>query len=498
MSKTIDVLIIGAGPTGLGAAKRLDQFKHTSYQIVDAFEDAGGLASTDTTKEGFLFDVGGHVIFSHYLYFDDVINQALPEKDDWYEHERVSYVRSKECWVPYPYQNNISMLPVAEQAACIEGMIDAAELRAISKVKPKNFDEWILRMMGVALADLFMRPYNFKVWAVPTEDMQCEWLGERVAAPSLKLVVKNVLNKTVAGNWGPNNQFRFPARGGTGGIWKAVAKTLPSERFTFNTSVTRIEGKNKIAHLSDGSSIKYNTMISTMPLDEIVHIIDGADESIKKTGSELIFSSTHVIGVGLRGVLPKRIGDKCWLYFPEPDSPFYRATIFSNYSPFNCPAKDVKLRTMQTADASLSKDVDCKTEREGPYWSIMLEVSESYKKPVNHDTLIEECIQGLINTSMCTPTDEIVSIYHRKFHHGYPTPSLQRDGQIKELLPKLKDNFGIWSRGRFGSYKYEVANQDHSFMIGVESVDGVLFGTPELTLHEPDWVNGRKNTERRL
>lgn len=285
--------------------------------------------------------------------------------------------------------------------------------------------------------------------------MQCEWLGERVAAPSLKLVVNNVLHKKIAGNWGPNATFRFPARGGTGGIWKAVAKTLPQERFTYKTSVVRIEGKNKIAHLNDGSSIKYRTMLSTMPLDDIVKIIDEADEPTKKTGSELIFSSTHVIGVGIRGELPKRIGDKCWLYFPEDDSPFYRATIFSNYSPYNCPQKDVKLRTLQTADPSLSKNVDTQTDREGPYWSIMLEVSESYKKPVNNDTLIADTIKGLINTTMCKPEDEIVSIYHRKFHHGYPTPSLQRDGQIKQLLPTLKDNFGIWSRGRFGSYKCE-------------------------------------------
>ena len=47
----------------------------------------------------------------------------------------------------------------------------------------------------------------------------------------------------------------------------------------------------------------------------------------------------------------------------------------------------------------------------------------------------------------------------RKFDHGYPTPSLGRDAQINALLPKLKDEYGIWSRGRFGAYKYEVANQ---------------------------------------
>jgi len=497
MSAQVETLIIGCGPTGLGAAKRLSHLKKEDWLVVDAQEDAGGLASTDTTKEGFLFDVGGHVIFSHYLYFDDVINEALPKPDDWYTHERVSYVRSKGNWVPYPYQNNITMLPVAEQTKCIEGMIDAAEERSRVQVKPKNFDEWIMRMMGQGLADLFMRPYNFKVWAVPTTHMQCEWLGERVAAPSLKLVVSNVLNKKTAGNWGPNATFKFPAHGGTGGIWKAVHKTMPADKFKFNTVVSKIEGKKQIVHFADGTSVQYKKLISTMPLDEICELIEEA-ESLRPISRELIFSSTHVIGVGIRGVLPPRIGDKCWLYFPEDDSPFYRSTVFSNYSPYNCPQAEVKLRTIQTADPKLSDKVDTKTEREGPYWSLMLEVSQSHMKPVNEETLIADCIQGLINTTQLLPTDEIVSIYHRKFPHGYPTPSLTRDGQLAKLLPQLKNDFNIWSRGRFGSYKYEVANQDHSMMIGVEAVDNVLFGGLEMTLESPDFVNGRRNVERRL
>lgn len=65
---------------------------------------------------------------------------------------------------------------------------------------------------------------------------------------------------------------------------------------------------------------------------------------------------------------------------------------------------------------------------------------------------------------------------------------------LKEALPLLKKD-GIWSRGRFGSYKYEVANQDHSLMLGVEAVDNILFGTQELSLEFPNIVNPRKNTE---
>jgi len=104
MPPQVDLLIIGAGPTGLGAARRLHQLKNESYLVVDEQPEAGGLASTDVTAEGFLFDVGGHVIFSHYQYFDDMIHEALPNDSDWLTHQRISYVRSKNSWVAYPYQ----------------------------------------------------------------------------------------------------------------------------------------------------------------------------------------------------------------------------------------------------------------------------------------------------------------------------------------------------------------------------------------------------------
>lgn len=60
------------------------------------------------------------------------------------------------------------MLPKEEQVTCIDGLIDAAMEARVSTTKPKDFDQWILRMQGEGLADIFMRPYNFKVWAVPT------------------------------------------------------------------------------------------------------------------------------------------------------------------------------------------------------------------------------------------------------------------------------------------------------------------------------------------
>ena len=75
--------------------------------------------------------------------------------------------------------------------------------------------------------------------------------------------------------------------------------------------------------------------------------------------------------------------------------------------------------------------------------------------------LVQETLQGCINVDLLKPEDEIVSIYQRKFDRGYPVPTLERNSVLEKLLPRLKEK-GIYSRGRFGSWKYEVGNQGNS------------------------------------
>ena len=136
----------------------------------------------------------------------------------------------------------------------------------------------------------------------------------------------------------------------------------------------------------------------------------------------------------------------------------------------------------------------------------MFEVSESSLKPVDvtpttlggqeWPVIVKETLAGALATGLISPEDEIVSFYHRRLEYGYPTPSLSRDSAISKALPWLRDR-SIWSRGRFGSWKYEVGNQDHSLMLGVEAADNILFGTPELTLRYPNIANAKKNEELR-
>lgn len=148
----VDVLVIGAGPTGLGAATRLQQHNHQSWLVVDGFSQPGGLARSEMTREGFLFDLGGHVIFSHYKYFDQLLEHAMGTGADvWSTIERVSYVWIKDRYVPYPFQNNLSVLDIEDQIACLEGLIDSnftASSTTGTQSGPNNFDDWMVHVMG--------------------------------------------------------------------------------------------------------------------------------------------------------------------------------------------------------------------------------------------------------------------------------------------------------------------------------------------------------------
>jgi len=143
--------------------------------------------------------------------------------------------------------------------------------------------------------------------------MQCEWLGERVAAPDLKNVTKNVILQKTAGNWGPNATFRFPAHGGTGGIWIAVADTLPKGNLRLGAkgTVERVDAESKTVTLKDGKTIGYGRLVSTMAVDSLAEKM--GDKELASLTKALFYSTTHVVGIGLRGVRPENIGDKCWV-----------------------------------------------------------------------------------------------------------------------------------------------------------------------------------------
>jgi protoporphyrinogen oxidase len=453
------IVILGAGPTGLGAAHRLQEVGLSNATVFEREDRAGGLASSFTDHAGFTWDVGGHVQFSHYGHFDRLMDSLLP--NEWLTHERESWIWIAERFVPYPFQNNIRYLPDNALKDCLRGLIKVYRSNGSA---PQNFEEWIAKSFGEGIAKHFMMPYNFKVWAYPPSHLSYRWIGERVAQVDLERVVFNVLEQRDDVSWGPNSTFRFPTRGGTGEIWRRYAARLRTGSIVLNKPMRYIESAKRRVHFEDGSAEPYDLLISTVPLDFLVAHSDMDD--LKEAAKRLSYSTSHIVGIGLKGAPPPHVQTKCWMYFPEETSPFYRATVFSNYSPNNVP--DIR-----------------------QYWSLMTEVSESRCKPVDRDRLEDSVVRGLLATRLIDSAADIVDLWRYTADHGYPTPSLQRDQALEALLPALESR-GIFSRGRFGAWKYEVSNQDHSLMQGVELIDRLVQGTEELTIWRPDFVNGTK------
>ncbi|MBL7950722.1 MAG: FAD-dependent oxidoreductase [Flavobacteriales bacterium] len=456
------ILILGAGPTGLGAARQLDRIGHKNWQLLEASDRAGGLATSFVDEKGFTWDIGGHVQFSHYEYFDQAMLEFLGA-EGWLHHQRESWVWIRDRFISYPFQNNIHRLPAEDLDKCLQGLV------AITKTphpKPQNFQEWIHANFGAGLAEVFMEPYNFKVWAFPPASMNSKWVGERVAPTDLGRVLKNLVYKTDDISWGPNNTFQFPRHGGTGSIWKECADRLPQDRIHFEATVVRVDLKERVVFLSDGRTFAYDKLISTLPLTELIrmaqveHLGPAAEKGLK-------YSTSNIFGLGLKGAPREELKTKCWMYFPESDCPFYRVTVFSNYSPNNVP--DIQ-----------------------QHWSLMCEVSESEVKPVDGPGLLEEVIQGALNTKLIASRDEIISTWSYRAGYGYPTPGVDRDEALREIIPYFEEH-EVYSRGRFGLWKYEVSNQDHSFMQGVEIVERLINGKSEITAFDPEHANAKKH-----
>jgi protoporphyrinogen oxidase len=447
------VVIIGAGPTGLGAAYRLHELGYDNWVLYEKSDGVGGHATSHLDSHGFVWDEGGHVIFSHYPYFDLLLDKVLG--NEVHERIRESWIVKGDTWVPYPFQNNLRYLPKEEQVRCLLGAAKAAANGHSHDAE--NFRQWILATFGEGIAETFMFPYNEKVWTTPLEQMSKSWMADRVAVPDFKRLLENVLYERDDVAWGPNSKFRFPLHGGTGEIYRRIASHFPDKIHT-GKQLTEIDPLRRRISFADGTGDSYDSLISTAPLDLFTKMLHPRDNRLLEAAQELKHNNLLVVGLGLK----KKIETgKCWIYFTDAEMPCYRATYFSHYSPNNVPNGD--------------------TEH---YSSLMCEMSFRAGESPDPEKVLDHLTTGLIRAKMLDESDRgrVVSRYQRIVGYSYPIPTLGRDRALEVLQPALLEK-GIYSRGRFGAWRYEIGNMDHSVMMGVEAVNHIVAGEKEVVFH---------------
>lgn len=442
------LVVIGAGPTGLGAALACIEHGHPDVVVFEAEDGPGGLAGSVIDDEGFTWDLGGHVQFSHYERYDRLLDRALG--DAWLHHTRTAAIRVLGHDVPYPFQHHLEALPPRERQW-------AAETLAAATGRPvdDSFAAWMDATFGEGICALFLRPYNRKVWQHPLEDMSAAWLGERVARPRAE-------DDAPRSDWGPNATFRYPVRGGTGAIWKGVARLLPDTIVRTGCRVVGIDPEGRRITLADGEVVPYDTLLGTMPLDALVACLPDSSPAVKAAAARLVANTVELVGVGVGLPADEAMRRRTWMYFPEADSPYYRVTVLSNYAASNAP------------DAAS--------------YSLLTESAHPRTERVDRDALVEATCGALERDGLLPRGAPIRSLWHRTLAHGYPVPTRGRDDALATLHAALAP-FGIHTRGRFGGWKYEVSNQDHSLMQGMEFVEHWLHGVPEMTYHSPADAN---------
>jgi protoporphyrinogen oxidase len=216
--------------------------------------------------------------------------------------------------------------------------------------------------------------------------------------------------------------------------------------------VVAVDTKRKIIHLADNKKDQYDILINTSPLDLFIKSIKRADTKILKAVRGLKHNSVFIVGLGIKKAA---LINKSWIYFPDSRLPFFRVTYLSNYSDRNTPNSK-------------------------KYYSLLCETSYSKFKKEDIKTLPERTIAGLISSGILQNSDRknIVSKFMFDIKYAYPLPTLKRDESLKNILPALEE-VSIYSRGRFGGWKYEIANMDHCVIQGKELIDRVILRTKE-------------------
>jgi protoporphyrinogen oxidase len=410
------ILIIGAGLAGLSTAFHLDSLP---YKIFEKEKEVGGLCRS-YHLDGFTFDFTGHLLHFRQTEIRTLIERLLAGR--LAQHIRRSSIYSHGRYTEYPFQVNTFGLPPEVIRECLLGFIATLTRLPSPPVasEDRSFREWILENLGEGMAKHFMIPFNEKLWQVPLDELTSDWVSWLVPKPELKDVINGALGiKDKA--FGYNPTFLYPVRGGIEALPRALSAAL--SQIECGCQLIEIDTAKRQALFQDGRIEQYERLVSTIPIPELVRRCTDFPPALKDAAADLRCVSVYNINLG---VSREHISDKHWIYFPEPDYPFYRAGFPMNFSP------------------SLGRP-GCS--------SVYVEVPHQPNQTVPRATLLRQVRDGMERAGILSRHDEIVVADVRDIRYAYVLFDKHRARVLPGLLSELERR-GIYSIGRYGRWEH--------------------------------------------
>ena len=315
-------IIIGGGLTGLVAGERLAA-AGVAARIFEREAEPGG-ACRSLEADGFTFDYTGHLLHvareetSSYL-------QELGAWDELAVHERRAAVVIGGCATPYPVQINTHGLAAEVRRDCLLGFVRAWAARD-ADAEPADFREWVLERFGEGFAEHFFFPYNSKLYRARPEELSLDWVGRYVPKPKLEDVVDGALG-LYRDPVGYNAVFRYPREGGIRLLPDAVARRAAG--LELGREVRTVSLGERWLELADGERVPWQKLLATTSLPAFVDsLADELPPEVQAARAALRWVRVLNLALGVEGDAPSA---EHWLYFPDPEIPFYRVGFPSNH-----------------------------------------------------------------------------------------------------------------------------------------------------------------------
>jgi protoporphyrinogen oxidase len=414
------IVIVGAGLAGLSAAYHLEGLP---YRIFERETEAGGLCRS-YQMDGFTFDMTGHLLHFRQAEIERLVGSLLAGQLE--RHTRRSYIYSHRTYTEYPFQVNTYGLPPEVIRECLIGFVATLGNHAPSTTinVEKSFRAWISENLGEGFAKHFMVPFNEKLWQVKLDELTSDWVSWLIPKPELKDVINGALGIKDK-QFGYNPSFLYPKHGGIDALPRAF---LPGVKdLHYRTELLEVDTKKRRATFRDAGGAVYNedyeALVSTIPIPELIRRCKDLPNEIREAATGLRCVSVYSVNLG---VARERVSDKHWIYFPEPEYPFYRAGFPMNFSP------------------ALGRP-GCS--------SLYVEISHQPTEVVPSDVVLKQVRDGLERAGILRRDDKIVVADVRDIRYAYVLFDRHRARVLPAVLAELK-RWGIHSIGRYGRWEH--------------------------------------------